>query len=255
LQLGVISEAMDMAIILVAMITVTLAPVIFVRLVPESMESARKSVVVIGAGELGLQVAAELKAHHEPVVLFDANLENIQRAQRQGYLALAVDMQSPDGAFDKYLERARALVCTHQDARESFNICRNARALYGLERVITIVADPTIVPQFEQEGVFPVVLGHERARLLTLLARNPAVYELLTRTDDDKEIWEVTVRNTHIAGRAIQNLYLPGDVLILTVRRDGELLIPHGNTRLNWGDQITLVGSVDFMDTAQQVFH
>lgn len=255
LQLGVISEAMDMAIILVAMITVTLAPMIFVRFSLQEDVTEQKHVVVVGAGELGLQVATELRLHHEPVLVLDAEPRRVNRARQQGFEAAVVNLDTLDEITNGYLVGASALICTNSDMKTSMKICHTARSQIGLERVISIVTEPAAAIQFENEGVVPVITGQARAHLLTLLARNPSVYELLTRTDDDKEVWEVTVLNPEIEGKTIRDLQLPGDVLILTVRRNGELLVPHGNTELNHGDQITLAGSDDFVDLTQQVFN
>jgi Trk K+ transport system NAD-binding subunit len=41
---------------------------------------------------------------------------------------------------------------------------------------------------------------------------------------------------------------------VLALRRNGELLVPHGNTRVDVGDQLTLVGSLDHVATARQMF-
>lgn len=254
LELGVISEAMDMAIILVAMITVTLAPVLFVRLMPTSEEQAVRPIVVVGAGELGLQVAAELHTHHEPILVLDEDLLRVERAIQQGYPAVQANLLTQTGITNGMLEGARALVCTYGDSETNLRICRFAHAQIGLERVISVVPDPAMANQFEREGIFPVVIGQARSRLLTLLARNPSVYELLTRTDDHKEVWEVTVSNQDLLGKCLREIQLPGDVLVLTVRRDGNLLVPHGNTRLNPGDLLTLVGSDDFVAPTYKQF-
>jgi Kef-type K+ transport system membrane component KefB len=254
LELGVISEAMDMAIILVAMITVTLSPILFVRLMPVRAEQVTQPIIVIGAGSLGLQVAAELRAHSEPVLVLDEDRARVERAIQQGHQARQASFQTASEFSNGLIEGARALVCTYEDAQTNLRVCRYARAQIGLGRIISDVADPTMASQFEGEGVFPVVVGLARPRLLTLLARNPSVYELLTRTDDDKEVWEVTVRNPDMQGKSLQALHLPGDVLILTVRRDGDLLVPHGDTRLNQGDLLTLVGSKDFVELTKLSF-
>ena len=113
------------------------------------------------------------------------------------------------------------------------------------------VAEPKELPRFQELGVTTLNPAMDRAAMLVLLARNPATLALLSRADDDKEVWEVVVGNDALAGRTLRDLSLPGDVLILALRRDGELLIPHGNTRLELGDRLTLVGSPDSMHTTR----
>ena len=83
----------------------------------------------------------------------------------------------------------------------------------------------------------------DQATLLVMLARNPALYELLTRTDDDKEVCEIVINNPAYLDTPLKDLDLPADVLLLALRRDGELMVPHGNTRLMEGDHLTLLGS------------
>jgi Trk K+ transport system NAD-binding subunit len=55
-------------------------------------------------------------------------------------------------------------------------------------------------------------------------------------------------------GRLLRECRLPGDVLILAVRRDGELLVPHANTRLDRDDHLTLVGSREHVRVAFEQF-
>lgn len=48
-------------------------------------------------------------------------------------------------------------------------------------------------------------------------------------------------------------LTLPGDVLVLALRRDGELVVPHGNTQIGQGDHLTLVGLEEHVEAARQM--
>jgi len=76
----------------------------------------------------------------------------------------------------------------------------------------------------------------------------------LTSTEDDKEVIEVTVRGGYCDRKTLRQLEMPGDVLVLALRRNGELLVPHGDTGLVCGDRLTLAGSVDHIDSARQMF-
>jgi Trk K+ transport system NAD-binding subunit len=44
---------------------------------------------------------------------------------------------------------------------------------------------------------------------------------------------------------------MPGDVLILALRRGGEFILPRRNTRLELDDHVTLAGSIDHLNAAQ----
>ena len=105
------------------------------------------------------------------------------------------------------------------------------------------VNDPQYRFRFEQMGVRTLNPALDRVAMLALLGRNPALYQLITRTDDDKEVAEVVMGNTRFTNMPLRKLELPGDMLVLAVRRRNELLVPQGNTQLSLGDQLTLVGS------------
>ena len=53
---------------------------------------------------------------------------------------------------------------------------------------------------------------------------------------------------------ALRELQLPGDVLILSIRRAGEFIVPRGNTQLEYGDHLTLVGTFDHLHEARALF-
>ncbi len=253
LDLGIITEAVDMAIILVAMITVTAAPTIYVRLMPEGPADQACSVLVVGAEDFGLQVAEQLRAHHEQVIVMDEDAARLARARRHGFEAVFARLDCDDPAAAPYLERTQILVCTFADVDLCFRVCSCAISSYGLERVVSLVTQPSAQEKFQQLGVITLTVSRDRAALLALLARNPDIYQLLTRTDDAREVAEVIVRNHRHDGVILRDLSLPGDVVVLTLHRDGEFFVPHGATRLNEGDRLTLVGSFEDIDLARQL--
>jgi CPA2 family monovalent cation:H+ antiporter-2 len=254
LRMGVIGEPVNAAIILVAIITVTAAPMVFSRFEVGGGAGEVGSIIVAGANDIGLRVAEQLKAHHEEVVVIDPDESRVGRAVARGLKSLVACLDSPNLEASAYLEKARAIVCTHEDSEKSYRICQMAHSSYGINGLVAQVNEASEIHRFRKLGVNTVNPATDRVTLLTLLARNPSAYNLLTRVDDEKEVVEVLVSGGHCDGRTLYHLQLPGDLLVLALRRNGELLIPHGDTLLNCGDYLTLVGSIDAIDTARQIF-
>jgi Kef-type K+ transport system membrane component KefB/Trk K+ transport system NAD-binding subunit len=244
LRLGVIGESVNAAIIVIALVTVILAPVAFFRLAPQSSRQPRP-VVVAGAGDLGLRVADQLRAHGETVVVVDPGEARTARARQRGLDARTGDLTQARPADMPFLDEAQALVATHLDADLNYAICRAARADHGIGNVVVQVNEPGEIARFQALGVSPFNAAVDRAAMLVLLTRNPAAYSLLTQTEDDKVVLEAEVGDVPFQGQTLRQIKLPGDVLILAIRREGDLLVPHGNTQLWRGDHVTLVGSHD----------
>jgi Kef-type K+ transport system membrane component KefB/Trk K+ transport system NAD-binding subunit len=254
LRLGVISEPVNAAIILVAIITVTAAPLVFSRFEVGGRTGEVSPIIVAGANDLGLRVAEQLKAHHEEVIVIDPDESRVVRAGARGLKSLVACLDSPNPEVSDHLEKARAIVCTHEDSEKSYRICQIAHSSYGISGLVAQVNEASEIERFRKLGVNTVNPATDRVTLLTLVARNPSAYNLLTRADDDKEVVEVLVSDGHCDGKTLYQLKLPGDLLVLALRRNGELLIPHGDTLLNCGDYLTLVGSIEAIDTARQMF-
>ena len=257
LNLGIISESVNTIIILVAIVTVTAAPLVFSRIVPRTSTAQLPPIVVFGAERLGLQVAEQLLGHHEEVVLVDPDESLIARARQRSSVGIEVMHASIDDENEVlagHLDLAETVVVTLSDTDRNRHICHVARTRYGIDHIVTLVRETNRLVEFETLNVTVFNPSLDQAALLSLLARNPDIYELLTRTDDNKEVSEVWVHNHDYGDKALRELVLPGDVLILSIRRDGEFIVPRGNTQLEYGDHLTLVGTFDHLHEARALF-
>ena len=63
--------------------------------------------------------------------------------------------------------------------------------------------------------------------------------------EKDQDTIDLEVINPNLHGLALRDLHLPNDVIILSLKRRGNVIITHGYTRLRRGDIVTMVGSVE----------
>jgi Trk K+ transport system NAD-binding subunit len=64
------------------------------------------------------------------------------------------------------------------------------------------------------------------------------------------EMRQARLHNRLYFNKPLRNIRLPGDVLVVGVRRGDERIVPHGETILRAGDVLLLVGSPIFMQEA-----
>lgn len=254
LRLGLITEEVNAAIILVAVVTVTVSPILFTRTFSAEERPSARPILVVGANRFGLQVTEHLRAHHERVVLIESDPARAEAARQRSIEVVAGRVAPVDESVAPYLNEAKTMICALSDVEEKYETCRVARTTFGLERVITMLADPGEYPRFTQLGVKTVSVDLDWPTFVALFARNPAAYELLTRADDNKEVLEIVMRNPWLADRPLRQLVLPGDVRLLTLRRNGELIMPGGDTRLQEGDVLSLVGAESCLEEARRIF-
>ena len=84
------------------------------------------------------------------------------------------------------------------------------------------------------------------------MARNPAMFEIMTSTTDDRDIRELIVMNPELHGKRLSEVQYPSDFLVLAIRRNDEVIVPHGTTRMALGDHLTILGDLDVFQAAEE---
>jgi Kef-type K+ transport system membrane component KefB/Trk K+ transport system NAD-binding subunit len=254
LRIGVIDESFNAAIILVAIVTVLFAPPIFTRLIPSRKLERETPVVVMGAGPIGLQVAQYIQNHGDPVMLIDEEDARIDRARRHGLDAIQAKTDQYDPKTEDILNNTQRLVCVFSDTEKNYRICSRARGTYGINHVVARLTAPGEITRFEKLGVTPLNPATDQAILLSLVVRNPTMYELLTRTDDARDLCEIAIRNPAYLNKPLKDIQFPDDLLVVAVRKEGELIVPRGDTILRKGDHLTVLGSSDCVGNTRDLF-
>ena len=243
-SLGVLSEEVVVAVILVAIVTVTVAPLLFAQWVKPPAAPPVPPIVVVGGCTLGFQIAAQLHAHGAPYRLVDEDAHCVNRARKEGY---AAHKATPtDG--ERWLTGAGAVVITYGDPDRVLAWARLARQTLGIERVLALSPTAELARRLRAVGAVPVNPVNAQATFLALMARNPDLVHLLTETRDQRDLCEVHIQNPALEGVRLRDLHLPPHVLVLSIHRGDEFLIPRGNTTLRLGDTLTLLGTVEDLD-------
>ena len=251
-RLGAISESTNAAIILIAALTAMFAPLGFNSLMAEPDEKKRRAKLIYGGSELASQVGRELRAHGDEVFFVESDVESAERMRAQGFLVLDGGMGLSaimDSIPDVYVDAFIALSASDD---RNLDACRVARG-HGVEHVLSFVAEPIRVPDFRGLGVQTLTPSLHRSSLLALMARNSAIFSLMTSTEDQRDLREFIVFNSSLHGKRLMELKFPEEVLVLAIRRDDELLIPHGTTKLAAGDHLTILGSLESLPELEEL--
>ncbi len=135
-------------------------------------------------------------------------------------------------------------VLLHSD-RGNYKITEWIYENIGKKVVIVRLSDRQNLKKFYDLGALVIDPSTAFVNLLQHFVRSPLATSLLMGMEPDKDTIDVTVEDENLFGIALRNLRLPLDVLILSVKRKGTTIITHGYTRLQKGDVVTVVGSVE----------
>jgi Kef-type K+ transport system membrane component KefB/Trk K+ transport system NAD-binding subunit len=250
LNLGVINQATNAAIVLVAIVTCTLSPVAFNRLLPPSVTPARQGVILVGLGELSALLAERLHQAGEQVTMVGRDRGRIREMKRRGLSVIEGDPAAPSALEAAGAASAAALVAASALDEMNLAACRLAGEKYGVPNRIARVSDPAIAAQMSDQNIRVVQPQLATALALEGALHFPAAFDMLTDHTDGVEVREGVFNNPRLDGLPLRRIQLPGEALVLGLRRHGDLLVPDGHTVLRQGDVLMLVGHPDALHQA-----
>lgn len=253
LQLGILSPAANVALILFAVITVLVMPVGFNALFPRPRETEEdRYMLIFGAEDIGLQVGKIFQRQNQKVMFLEPDIRLVQQAKKAGFEVIeAPSIEECLRSMNGRISTTALLALSAEDTRNL--LVGRAAVEQGYERVIALVNNPARLPDYRALGVIPYSPSIYRPSLLAMMARSPDIFTLLTSTTDDQDVREFTLVNPLIDSRRLSTLGLPSSLLVLAVNRDGEMIVPHGKTRLQLEDRLTIIGAPEELDRAQHM--
>lgn len=255
-EIGAIDEATNAGIVLVAVITVIVAPVAFNRLAPRPDEPAPGRVIVAGSTPHARLLALRLRDHGERVTVLTANrrlLEDPTGADIDVVLT-ATGLPAADRLRAAGIDDARALVTMVEDDEESLRLATAAREEFGLTDVVAHVTNPKTAERFRRRGIRAVDSSISTVVMLDSWVRHPHALSLVTDAEITRSLLDVRLENPSFDGEPLRRVPLPGDALVLMIVREGESIVPRGATLLRRHDLLTLVGSPEAIESAAERF-
>jgi Kef-type K+ transport system membrane component KefB/Trk K+ transport system NAD-binding subunit len=240
LELEMISESINSAIILTAIFTCTVSPILFDYFYPEH-EQKKERIVIAGGGELTFLLMQKVKSDDRLVTLITTHENKIERFKNLTNEVIKGDPRELSVLESaKLAEASTFLVATDcDDVNEE--ICKVAIENFVTKNIIALNTNIANKKKLLDWGVKVVTPSLATVILLNNLIRNPRTFAILTEEKLTTE--ELKLTNQFYIGKKVSELDLLGDSLLLSIERNDELIIPHGYNKLQYGDVLTIVGS------------
>jgi Trk K+ transport system NAD-binding subunit len=212
-----------------------------------SAESKASLLIVVGASETGRRVASRLGRNWR-IRLIDSDAQASSKGDvADGGQPSNVEILQGDGTSRLVLGRAgadeaAALIAATGDDQANVEIARLARETFRVRRVLAISHRPAAAAELEALGAEPIDAPSAIAAIL-IGRLEPTIRPAVGVGLSQGEIVEVTLLGSSpVIGRPLR-LLGAREWLVAAVYRDERLLIPHGDTVLQSGDRVVLVGA------------
>ncbi|MFP3854488.1 MAG: monovalent cation:proton antiporter family protein [Anaerolineales bacterium] len=255
LEIGAISEAINTDVILLAIITTTFSPIIFNRIYEAEIPEERSGIILVGSDQLTEFLARRLEEYPERVVILCDEQKRLQYLSHLGVEVRLLGEDIGEGMMAAGANTARAIVDLSNSVERSKRVYDLARHTFDIPEVVARTSDVDRVPELQSLGVRVVQPALATAMALEGALRFPSSFDVLAHQAEGVEVEETVIRNPELQNTRVQDLHLPGDVLILSITRDGEVMVPHLDSRLLKGDRVALIGKPDIVHQTIQRLH
>jgi Trk K+ transport system NAD-binding subunit len=196
--------------------------------------------VIFGLENQSIALAQQLKKHKWGVRIINADKRN--KNEPKEIEIIDIKSLSFSGLKDLKLEKTEAIILMLSD-EDNYKLAQLIYEHIGTKEVIVRLNKRDYFEKFHNLGALIIEPATAIVSLLDHFVRSPSATSLLLGMDEGQDSLDIEIRNKDIHGIRLRELRLPSDVLVLSVKRKGQLIVSHGYTRLRLGDIITLVGS------------
>ncbi|MDB4111460.1 Trk system potassium transporter TrkA [Yoonia sp.] len=208
-------------------------------------QEKQERIVIIGGGNVGLGVAQALEARTERVrvKMIEKNREFAERAADMLDRTIVLHGDGLDSSLldEANIATADAVLAVTDD--DKTNLLASVRAKeMGCKMAITLINDPTLVPLMGPLDIDAYI--SPRATTVSSILRHirhGRVREVYSIGDAEAEIIEAQVLGTSpISGQKVKDISFPEGTLIGGLMKQGKVIRPTGETRIEEGDVIAI---------------
>lgn len=203
-------------------------------------------IIIIGSGRTGKHVIeAAVKDNHDVFVIEKSKLAANWVATHFDCIVINADATSIEALKEAKAEKADAIIVTTNDDAVNSLVILLAKQL-GVKRLVSSVNNEDHLPVFEHLGIDTVESPYRlNGRYLYRAVQGPNVKEFLDLGDGFEVLEMVVEKESLIANKLIKELnkekILPSDTRIVLIKRNNQIIIPEGETRVFIKDVVVVL--------------
>ena len=215
-------------------------------------------IVVVGAGKVGYSLAQRLAQDQHDVYVIEKNGDRIKNLEN----SLDVNLVQGNGSSISLLQEIGIadmgmLIAVTDSDEVNMLACMLGKAA-GIPKTIARVRDNeydsgTNASIRERLGI-DLFINPEMvtAQEIYKVLKTPAALDVEDFASGAVRLVEFKIRNNlHVTGIPLRKLELPPNVLVVGIMRGGEMIIPHGESTLEYLDNVFFLGAKESIDQVE----
>ncbi len=249
LDFGIISPGINAAFVLMAVVTCMISPIAYNYLTPKNILKGEK-VIIIGGSSSGVLLARRLKMHEQKAVIVESNKVRYVEMRSKGLNVVHANGLDKDLYHKLNIHPTNYVVVLTESEHKNTQICRMLRNEFKHPNIISKTANSLVEQQMKRLKVEYLDVTRIMATTIENLIFRPSTYQALVETFENYNVEDIKIRNKEISGVQIKEIPFHKDGELILVRRGHHVEIPHGDTYLQEGDVVTVMG----LDAAMEDF-
>jgi trk system potassium uptake protein len=216
-------------------------------------------IIIIGAGKTGKHVIESAVMDDQDVYVIEKNKEVADWiASHYDCVVINADATYVEVLKEAKAEKADAIVVTTNDDAINALVILLAKQL-GIKRLVSSVNNEDHLHVFEQMGIDTVESPYRlNGRYLYRAVLGPNVKEFLDLGDGFEVLEMIVHQNSIIANKLIKELNkdrtLPKDSRIILLKRNNQIIIPEGETRIFVKDIVVVLSKKERVSDLSVLF-
>lgn len=251
LQMGIISEGMNSAIVLVSILTCFISPILFARISPKEKEKKQR-IAIIGANRAALRASINFQKSNYEVVIFSHRQEKIETDNGSEFPIVEFDELTLETLIEENIfEQFDRIIVATSDDEFNIKVAEYAREI-NYENMIVRIENPKLNKEYSDMGITVYSKAFAGEMILKAMIHSPSLIRFLT--DEDEVIREFVLEDDRYDNLPLRKLPFLGDTLILSIYRGDRSITPGGDTILQKGDRLIISGSEESMEMVANFF-
>ncbi|MBB6284817.1 monovalent cation:proton antiporter family protein [Geobacillus subterraneus] len=245
-RIGMIDETMEGALVLVAVLSSIVSPILFKKWFVRPKDEGKIDVSLIGVNQFTLAAARELDLHRYDVRLFHTKREDMERTGADDVFSIVhiadytKETLEEQGAF-----AADIVVAWTGNEKVNADVALAAKE-QGVGRILVLAESPKQVERLNDEGIEVLSVLRSTSSMLRASIESPRVARMMI--NKDTTLHEVAMNNPDYDGIPLRRFPFMGDCIIVRIFRENEFIVPHGDTELQKGDRLIVTGSGEYVE-------